>query len=219
MSLKANLPNAKTLGIYRYALSNAETHARISKALDDIGYGTEKLEEGKRLFDEAQQAFHACVNGKDLRKHYSAEFSRKKVELAKLFDIHRKKAKLIYRNNPAKVKLLAVYGPLPTLHDKWIESVRKFYTEALSNQDIQDKLAEMKVSPEELNAGLAKIDEVEIARAEYMKHKGDSQDSTQTKDEAFKTLHDWMRTFYYAAKIGLNDNPQLLESLGKIVKA
>ncbi len=218
MTLNANLPNAKTLGIYRYALSNAETHARISKALDDIGYGPEKLEEGKKLYEETRQAFHACVNGKDIKKHFSDDFADRKEELAEMFEGHRAKARLIYRRNPAKAKLLAVYGAIPIPLDKWIEAVRKYYTEALADQDIQDKLAEMKITQDELNAGLAKIEEVEVARAEYMKYKGDSQDFTQTKDQAFEKLHDWMRTFYYAAKIGLTDNPQLLEPLGKIVK-
>lgn len=218
MTLNANLPNAKTLGIYRFALSNAETHGRISKALEEIGYGNEKLDEGKKLLQEARQAFHACVSGKDIKKNYSRDFSARKKELAEMFEEHRQKTRLICENNPEKAKLLEVYGTIPISYDKRIESIRKYYMEALADQEILDKLAVMNTSQDDLNAGLAKLEEVEVARAEYMKYKGDSQDFTQTKDETFNKLHDWMRTFYYAAKITLTDNPQLLEPLGKIVK-
>jgi hypothetical protein len=34
----------------------------------------------------------------------------------------------------------------------------------------------------------------------------------------FYKLDDWMSEFYAVPRIGLEDNPQLLESLGKVVK-
>ena len=52
-----------------------------------------------------------------------------------------------------------------------------------------------------------------------MKEKGESQDATKLKDTAFGELDDWMRDFYAVAKIALEDNPQLLESLGKFVRS
>lgn len=51
-----------------------------------------------------------------------------------------------------------------------------------------------------------------------MKEKGESQDATKLKDTAFGELDDWMREFYAVAKIALEDNPQLLESLEKFVR-
>jgi len=39
------------------------------------------------------------------------------------------------------------------------------------------------------------------------------------KDAAFAKIDDWMSEFYAEAKIGLEDNPQLLEALGKTVKS
>ena len=53
----------------------------------------------------------------------------------------------------------------------------------------------------------------------YLKEKGESQDATKIKDEVFAKLDDWMSEFYAVAKIALEDNPQLLESLGKLVRS
>jgi hypothetical protein len=55
--------------------------------------------------------------------------------------------------------------------------------------------------------------------ADYLREKGESQDSTKAKDAAFAKLDDWMSEFYAVAKIALEDNPQLLESLGKFVRS
>ena len=63
------------------------------------------------------------------------------------------------------------------------------------------------------------ISDLEAARSEYLKEKGESQDSTKAKDAAFAKIDDWMSGFYAVAKIGLEDNPQLLEALGKTVKS
>lgn len=48
--------------------------------------------------------------------------------------------------------------------------------------------------------------------------KGESQDATKKKDEAFRVLTDWVRTCYAVAKIALREDKQLLESLAKLVK-
>ena len=69
-----------------------------------------------------------------------------------------------------------------------------------------------------MTAANALIPEVEAARAAYLKEKGESQDATTIKDTAFAKLDDWMSEFYAVARIALEDNPQLLEALGLIVK-
>lgn len=63
------------------------------------------------------------------------------------------------------------------------------------------------------------ISNLEAARADYLRGKGESQDSTKIKDAAFVKIDDWMSEFYAVAKIALEDNPQLLESLGKLVRS
>ena len=61
------------------------------------------------------------------------------------------------------------------------------------------------------------ITELESARAEYLKEVGESQDATKAKNAAFAKMDDWMSEFYAVARIGLEENPQLIEALGKIV--
>ncbi len=40
-----------------------------------------------------------------------------------------------------------------------------------------------------------------------------------TKNKAFKDLEKYMSSFYAVARIALENEPQLLESLGKLVKS
>ena len=49
--------------------------------------------------------------------------------------------------------------------------------------------------------------------------KGETQNATKVKDQAFTAIEKWMRKFYAVANIALEDNPQLLESLGVFVRS
>jgi hypothetical protein len=102
---------------------------------------------------------------------------------------------------------------------KWLEAAKKFYSVASTDSAIQGKLARLKISTDDLSAANAMISDLEAARSEYLKEKGESQDSTKAKDAAFAKIDDWMSEFYAVAKIGLEDNPQLLEALGKTVRS
>lgn len=218
MKTKVSKINSRTLGLYRTALANAEKHNRISKALEDIGYGIETINEGKKLLEETRKAFTTSIDEKHYQKSSSKAFSNRKAELSKMYEADRERARLIFLNQEETADLLFISGNIPIHYDSWIETVRKFYTAALADQGIQDELSRMKITQDDLNAGLAKVEEVETARDEHFLHKGESQDLTKAKNEAFEKLHNWMKTFYYAARIGVNGRTQLLESLGKIVK-
>lgn len=80
-------------------------------------------------------------------------------------------------------------------------------------------MARLKITADDLTTTNTLITELETARTEYLREKGESQDTTKAKDAALATIDDWMSEFYAVAKIALEDNPQLLESLGKIVRS
>ncbi len=108
---------------------------------------------------------------------------------------------------------------MPTTYLSSMDSVKVFYKEALENQEILTALQVLKVSTEELQTTQGLINDVEKLRNEYLNEKGESQEATKVKDEALKQLDKWMRNFYAVASIALEDNPQLIESLGKVVKS
>lgn len=72
---------------------------------------------------------------------------------------------------------------------------------------------------EDLTASNTLIEELKEAKSDYEKEEGESQDATKLKDAAFAKMDDWMAEFYAVAKIGLEDNPQLLESVGKFARS
>ena len=210
---------AGTLELYRVALENVQEQPEIASVMADLGYDSALITEGKQLLEQTRNIFDFNKTEDDETSVAYADFSNRKKDLETIYSLHRKKAKVVFRKDPVTLKQLALDGSLQKSYVKWIETVKKFYTVAATNTEIQGKLARLKVTPEDITATNTKVTELEKARAEYLREKGESQDATKAKDAAFAKIDDWMSEFYAVAKIGLEEKPQLLEALGKIVKS
>ncbi len=79
-------------------------------------------------------------------------------------------------------------------------------------------MKQLKITQQEIKKQLQLLTEVEQAYTDYQKEKGESQQATKDKNDAFDALDKWVTRFFKVAKIALEDRPQLLESLGKIMK-
>jgi hypothetical protein len=219
MATKRTLTEAETLEQYRVSLDNVVNQSEVATIMSEFGYDSAMIAEGKALLSETRQSYDANKTEDDETSAAYANFSNLKEQLASTYTMHRKKAKVVFRNDTLTLAKLAVTGSLPKAYVKWLETTKKFYSVAVADSEIQTKLARLKVSIEDLTAGGTLISDLESARAEYLREKGESQDSTKAKDAAFAKLDDWMSEFYAVAKIALEDNPQLLESLGKFVRS
>ena len=219
MSKNLRTSEAQTLEQYRVAFENTASQPQISATMAEYGYDSATMAIGKALYDETRLSFDSNKKETDEEAAAYATFAAKEDQLSNIYAQHRKKAKVVFRNDSVTADMLEISGSLPQAYIKWLEIVKKFYNVALADSNIQSGLSRLKVTPNDLTAAQALIPEVEAARATYLKEKGESQDATTKKDTAFANLDDWMKEFYAVAKIAMEDNPQLLEALGKVVKA
>ena len=218
MSTRERVTEMATLERYRVALENVETQTEIATVMAEFGYDAALIEEGKQLFIKTRQAYDENVKEDDETSQAYADFMTKREALEKTYSLHRKKAKVIFRKDLETMKKLVIDGSMPRAYVSWLELVKKFYTEMLADTELQTKIARLKVTADDLTAANVLLSEMETARSKYLIEKGESQDATNIKDSAFAELDDWMSEFYAVARIALEDNIQLLEALGVIVR-
>ncbi|MBI9055457.1 MAG: hypothetical protein JEY96_16665 [Bacteroidales bacterium] len=218
MSKRASRAESAILERYRVALENVEAQAEIATIMSEFGYDATLIEVGKQLFTKTRQAYDLNVKEDDETSEAYSNYKAKMKQMEDTYSLHRKKAKVIFRKDLQIMKRLVLDGSVPKSYVRWLEIVKKFYAEMQSDTELQTKIARLKVTADDLNATSALLTELESARAEYLKEKGESQDATEQKDSTFANLDDWMSEFYAVARIALEDNIQLLESLGVIVR-
>ena len=219
MATKRTKSEAGTLEQYRVALDNVEQQPQIAAVMAEYGYGPEEVANGKAILAAARQAYETNRVEDDETSEAYKLFETKKEELDTTYSNDRKKAKVVFRNEPLTLERLGISGSVPRAYVRWLETVKTFYSEALADETVQNKLARLKVTAEGLNGASTLIGEVESARTGYLREKGESQEATKTKDAAFSQLDDWMRDFYDVARIALDEKPQLLEALGLLVRS
>ena len=219
MSHRYNKTQKERLEQYNTTFENALNHPVITPTLAEFGYDTEKLSEGKQFLITANNAFSFKTTEDDETKKARFDFDTKYDELYSIYSPHRKKAKAIFKNDPVTLHLLAVSGSIPSNYLSRMEVIKKFYTEILNDETLQQRFAAIKVTLEDLNKANTLIEEVISNRLEYFREKGESQDATEQKNAALKIIDDWMDDFYDIARIAFEDNPQLLEVLGVFVRS
>jgi len=210
---------AEILELYRVSLTNAASQPTVAQILNEYGYGAEKLAEGQTLLAEV---WAACDIRETERSESNAAYHSFETlwdQLMGIYAAHRRKAKVAFSNAPVLAERIKVHGAISRTYVRWLETVKPFYSISLADPEIQQGLARLKLSVEELNAANALIPELEAARTRYIQERGESQNATQLKDAAFSRINDWMREFYAIAKIALEESPQLLESLGRLVRS
>ncbi len=203
----------------RVALENATTNPEIAALLAEVGYDAAKIQQGKDLLDKAQ---HAYDNNKQENVETSLAydtFDREKQKLEALYRNHRRRAKVVLEGKSNFLLRLDIHRPITKTYLGWMDSTKRFYSEALANSEIKTELRTLKITEQDLLNAQSLITTIEGLRQTYINEKGESQDATKRKDHALKDLDQWMRNFYAVAGIALEDQPQLMESLGKLVKS
>ena len=218
MSQRQSRSESAILERYRVALENVTAQPEIATIMAEFGYDAALIEDGKQLFTQTRQAYDLNVKEDDETSLAYSNFTEKRNLLADTYSLHRKKAKVIFRKDLETMKRLSLDGSVPAAYVSWLETAKKFYLEVLADTEVQTKLSRLKITVEDLNAANTLISELEATRSEYLREKGESQDSTKQKDATFSNLDDWMSEFYAVARIALEDNIQLLEALGVIVR-
>jgi len=219
MAGKKHFSEAEVLEQYRVALENVVAQTEIATIMAEFGYDETLLTEGNTLLTTTRQAFDLNKKEDDETTASYSNFSTLKENLAKTYALHRKKGKVIFRKDPITLNRLSLTGSLPAAYIKWLEVVKKFYAVVSTDTDIQTKLLRLKITTAEVTSTMQLITDLELARASYVREKGESQDATKVKDKAFDEIDDWMSEFYAVARIALEDNPQLLEAIGKFVRS
>ena len=213
MAKKKHLTETEMLEQFRNSFENVKKQPEIATIMAEFGYGSEVISEGELLLKTARSAYDANKKEGDETSKAYKDYAKVKEKLEKIYLLDRKKAKVIFKNDPYAYDELELHGIVPNAHINFIELTRKFYNGLLNNSELQAKVARLKLTQEGITKALELIEQVNLLRSEFLKELGESQLSRKTKDEALAAIELWMREFYAVAKIALDDKVKLLKAL------
>ncbi len=216
---KKYLSNFEMLQSYSVIFENFKKNEELAKELAEYGYGIEKMSNGKDLLDKANELYSINIQKKQEETTSSVNYQKIYTEVTQMYSSHRKRAKIIFKNDENILRNLRINGASVRTKSEYTEDIKVFYGTLSHSEELKNKLKQVKVFPEEIEEQLIKINQVKTAYEDYLKYKGESQQSTKDKNKAFDSLDKWVKDFYQIAKLTFEDRPQLLEIFGKFVRS
>ena len=196
------------------AINNALTTPKIQQYLNEYGYTPEKIKQGKTLYETAlntqQQQRQQYGEQISATETFNQLWKTAKESYMRCLKI----ARIGFKKEAGISTKLALNGSRKDTFSGWLLQTKQFYTNTLNNPNILNGLKEYGITKAKLEACEAETEAVENASLAQEKKKGDAQNSTKIRDKAIDELSDWLSDFIAIARIALEAEPQLSESLG-----
>jgi len=212
MYLKKKSMNER-LARSKMIIINILADQQILGALKEMGFDEAKLKSGLDLHSRVEKLYQ------DQKREYSDQYGateelylaweEARLELRKFITA----AKLALMDDPTLLNSLGLNrGPHFTL-PAWITQARLFYSAALQNAQVLEKLKEFAVTEEKLKAGLELVTQVEHLNGKQKVDKSDAKHSTRQRDAAFAELDGFVYRLNKIARAIFADKPEYLDKL------
>lgn len=196
------------------AIENAQANSQVQASLTEFGYTPERIQEGKTLYEQAlaAQQTQQAEYGEQIGASATFEdaWSKAKKSYMRLLKI----ARVAFKGDAGMATKLALNGRRKQSLSGWLLQAKQFYTNALGNSEAMNALGKYGITSGKLEAAQAETQAVEAADLVQEKEKGEAQSATKMRDEALDALDEWLDDFVAIARVALEDEPQLLETMG-----
>lgn len=199
-------------------INNSLNDESILTSVSLYGYTAEKITVGKQLLSNADAVKSVQVKEQGEMQQAQSNYDNEKAAANKEYMKHLSVARIVFKTNVQAIKTLELGGKRAVRIAEWIQQGRNFYKAILANAEWLAMMAEFGQTSEILNAALEKLETVSTLLETLKKETGEAQNATVVRDEKFAELIEWLSDYEEIASIALEDQPQLLEKLGVVVK-
>lgn len=208
------------LDFMNLVLTNAGSD-RLSKYFIPIGYGEEKLNEGRELFNELERLENERSKASHAKKHLRNDRDEAIALLHKRSAIIRRLIKEMYKSEPGIIQELGIHQPRVKPHQVtlWIKQTGQLY------RNLTKKMAKplhvFGIDQERISEDIEMLERIESLENDRIDMSGTAMRATAERNSALKIIQEWISTFITFAQITLEStgSEQLLESMGILVRS
>ena len=197
-------------------IDGARAQPEVMKELAKLGYPPKEMQKGVALLNRVIMLESAKSSKYGLKHSTAVQGNQDQTEAWRKYMHHVKSARLAFASDLGKQKRLELTVARKRSLAEWRVQARHFYQEL---QQMTDDFAAVNVTGEELAQTLAMIEAVAEAKRVRKSLAGEAQQMTQDRNKALRELNTWTRRFAKMARIALEEQDQLLEGMGLLVRS
>jgi len=195
-------------------ITNSLLDSVIQGLVAGVGYGLDRLKEGKALLVSATAIKDTHIANTGAQRESTAAAKKARKEAIAAYQSYSTLAKGELKKSRESLTKLGLNKRMPRTEAGFIAAGKTLFDNAMSDTAIKTTMAKYGYDDAKLTGENVKILAYESANDVQKAAEGASQDSTDTQSKVMKELQDWMAQYAKAARIALKDKKQLLEKLG-----
>jgi hypothetical protein len=204
----------KRLAQAKIAISNALADPTLRTALEAYGYTASRLQQGNALREQVR-TFYEQQKGEYAELFAASDALEAAQQQAKGTHMrYVKVARVALKDDRRASQKLDLATQRKRPRAGWVAQAHQFYTHALSDAAILDRLADFGITQAMLEAGRQQVDAVSEYEVTRQQRQGAAHDATRARDEMIAALDTWMKDFTKIARVAFEGRPQFLEKLG-----
>lgn len=203
----------------KMTLDNSVASPEVLKIMDDAGYPKERIEEGLKMHGETNTLYQNKKTEHGKSTEAGIKFKEAFEKADNYFDKLFKLAHVALKGDKASLEKLGIKGSRKKTIAGLITQSERFYNYALSDSEMQAKLALCGINEKKLVEGQSLTVNLIESYKNREEREGRAQMSTKKKNEAFERLEKWFNAYLKVATISLAAEPQLMETIGILEKS
>ena len=198
----------------RLAINSLEKDPLVQQKMSTYGFTAARVKEGKSLLSSAVRSQQQKDQHYSTQWTLSQQISEQLAAVQEQFRDHLRVARIAFRKQPAVLHSLKTQRIAPK---GWpcVRQAAHFYQQ-IQSQKLS--LSGYEVSAKVLQRAAAETTALLELRTERYRQKGLAESSTESKNQAFAALRNWVSECRSIARIALKDDPQRMEGFGMVVK-
>lgn len=205
---------SEQLNAAQTAVMNTLADEEIQTLVAGNGYTAEKMNEGKALYDKAQNSVNAQIAASGAQYQSTAQLKIAEANAQDAYQALAKVARAVFVRDSARLAALGLTGTMPRTTAGFITAGYAVFDNALNVAEIKSALNAYGYDEAKLQSERAKIAAYDSANQAQESAKGTAQQSTRDQDDALAAMNDWLAQYIKIAKVALRDKQQLLEKIG-----
>lgn len=215
---RSNRTIAQFLSSVQVALDNAQADLDLQITLHNYGYTTERMNEGKRLYQQVMAHQRQQETGRGQQISAASSFKTSAEQAYATYARLIKIARVVLRDQEGDLVLLGLTGARKRFFSGWKQQATQFYTNALAEERLRTQLAAFGITEAKLREGIQQLNAAEAGNAAQKINQGNAQQATASRDTALRQLRRWYTDFSIIARVAFAEQPQQLEKLGIVVR-
>lgn len=197
------------------ATDNATNQTDIAQAMALVNYPASKIQEGQGLLSALKGENEAWLQAQAKQKEATATFKAQWSSVGKVYNRQIKLARALLDLHPELLPRLGLEGGRAKSYAGLLAQMRQFYTEAQADSVVAGLLAGGGLTVALLQANQAGVETAVALNSDQENAKSRAQAATVARDAAATEMEAWLKLFWLAAKLALNNDKQRLEALGQ----